>query len=52
MNADKRDEFIRMVAELETADEFDDRTGDEGMSGDDAVDSLSNLVRMARELMA
>lgn len=44
--------FIQLVARLETADEFDAKHNDEGMSGDDAVDSLSNLIEMARQVLA
>lgn len=45
-------EFVAMIARMETADEFDERTDGEGMSGDDAVDTVSGLVRKARELIA
>lgn len=44
-----RQDFIDMVARLETADEVEQRTG-ECMSGDDAVDTVSSLVDAARRL--
>lgn len=44
-------EFVEMIARMETADEYDERTNGEGMSGDDAVDTVSDLVRRARELL-
>ena len=39
-----RDTFVRMIANLKTEEEF----GDDGMSGDDAVESLCGLIRQAR----
>ena len=39
--------FATLVAGLETSSDFDDRTG-ESMSGDDAIESLDSLIRMAR----
>lgn len=45
-------EFVEQIARMETAEEFDERTDGEGMSGDDAVDTVSGLVRKARELLA
>lgn len=45
-----RQDFFDMVASLETADEYDKRTGGQGMSGDDAIDSLSSLIENARLL--
>jgi hypothetical protein len=42
--------FIDQIARMETAEEYDERTNDDGMSGDDAVDTLSGLIRQAREL--
>jgi hypothetical protein len=44
--------FVEAIARLETAEEFDERTNDEGMSGDDAVDTISGLVRQAREILS
>lgn len=44
-------EFVEQIARMETADEFDERTDGEGMSGDDAVETVSGLVRKARELL-
>jgi hypothetical protein len=40
--------FIKKIARMETASEFDERT-DDGMSGDDAVDTLSTLIEEARQ---
>ena len=40
------------IAALETADEFDERTNGEGMSGDDAVEALSGVIRIARAAIA
>ncbi len=45
-----RQDFADQVARLETADEYDQRTGGQGMSGDDAIDTLSSLITMARGL--
>lgn len=44
-----RQDFIDMVARLETPDEYEERTS-EGMSGDDAVDTIGSLVHAARRL--
>lgn len=44
--------LISLIANMETASEFDATHNDEGMSGDDAVDSLSNLIEMARQVLA
>lgn len=44
-------EFIKQIARMETASEFDERTDDEGMSGDDAVETLSGLIEASRKLI-
>jgi len=46
----ERQQFIETIARMETESEYDDRTGD-GMSGDDAVDAVSNLIHQARALL-
>jgi hypothetical protein len=45
-----RTEFIKMVAGLETLDEYDERTDGDGMACDDAIETLSRLIETAREL--
>lgn len=44
----KHRQLVELIANLETSEEFDARTNDEGMCGDDAVETLSSLVRQAR----
>jgi hypothetical protein len=44
-------DFVRAIARLETEDEVNARTDDEGISGDDAVETLSILIRTARGLV-
>lgn len=43
-------QFVELIARMETNDEIDERT-DDGMSGDDAVETLSALIHEARELL-
>jgi hypothetical protein len=45
-----RTEFIKMVAGLETLDEYDKRTDGDGMPCDDAIETLSQLIEAARTL--
>jgi hypothetical protein len=42
---------LEQIARMETESEYEDRTGD-GMSGDDAVQTLSDLIHMARAAAA
>lgn len=43
---------LEKIARMETEDEINARTDDEGMSGDDAVETLSSLIRDARKIVA
>ena len=43
---------LEAIARMETASEFDERTDGEGMSGDDAIETLSNLIEDARATIA
>lgn len=42
--------FLEQLARMETESEFDERTGD-SMSGDDAVDAISDIIENARALL-
>lgn len=44
-------DFIEQIARLETEDEINERTDGDGMSGDDAVETLSSLIRQARKVL-
>jgi hypothetical protein len=44
-------EFVQQIARLETEHEINERTDYEGMSGDDAVETLSGLISQARKLV-
>lgn len=46
MHSDVR-AFVRQIARMTTEEEH----GDEGMSGDDAVETLTSLIEEARELV-
>jgi hypothetical protein len=43
--------LLRQIARMETAEEYDARTDDEGMCGDDAVEALSGLIKKARKVL-
>jgi len=43
--------FVEQLARMETASEYDERTDGDGMSGDDAVDTVSSLIDEARALL-
>lgn len=43
--------FVEMIARLETESEAEDDEGFPGMSGDDAVGTLSKLISRARSLL-
>ncbi len=41
-------DFVQTIANLETEEDINFRTDGDGMSGDDAVETLSGLIRQAR----
>jgi hypothetical protein len=45
-------QFIGLIARMETATEFDTRTDGDGMSGDDAIETLSSLIDTARIILS
>lgn len=43
--------FLQVIARMETEEEINARTDDDGMSGDDACATLSALITEARRLL-
>lgn len=43
--------LLRSLAGMETETEINERTDDEGMSGDDAVEILSGVIMIARDIL-
>jgi hypothetical protein len=53
MSKQEVQEFIDMIARMKTESEMDEESnGEECMSGDDAVETLSDLIHTARELQS
>lgn len=44
-------DFLQQISRLETESEINERTDDEGMSGDDACETVSSLIDGARGLL-
>ena len=51
MNTHRAKLFLELIAEMQTEEEINEATDDEGMSGDDAVMTLSELIVSAREIL-
>lgn len=43
--------LVKQISRMETEEEVNARTNDDGMSGDDAVEALSGLIVAARKLV-